>query len=622
MTLKDVTSVLQMFVHFGVGFQMGGVDGVKQCCLVRFEDNSEFWVLRKDIHSCYHPECHTPTIEPEADSDSWICRQCVFAVATKRGGALKRGRFARLMQFMKLRLTYQLSSLDWDPQHLTNQQQCYCYCAGPGEWNLKMLQCGSCGQWFHEACTQCLTKPLLYGDRVDLAHLVLYHLSLCCKRKYFDFDHEILSFTNENWESLLLGALSDTPRQDRCHNLLNALNSNKDRFVSGKEIKKKKCLFGLQVRAPPPLTSDSSPLITDPPINITHRRSPLSLPCQRRVAGAESRKSKRRIMETQVSASVSISGRGREGVILEQYAPRSTLFTLAPIVPFLLIDANLRPSSEEQASVRAASLTSHLRERRDGSDTFKRDILWWCLTSFDDVTRINEPPAALIYTHIRQYVPLGDAGTRKFQNACPPPVAANPIELLPCCHGYMGGASLYNSRKSDEDLSLSSPPKRMYALYHTTYNGNTPLSRSLHHYNRTPADYLHPASHTPSTPMAAITTTISTSTTKTTTNTTIKAATNTTTNTTIKAATNTTTNTTINTNQGQSSWSPSSYVICRLTRLEWAEQVEEEATEVEEEEEAVAVMVVVKEEEEEEAAGWESEGGTGQCPGAGEVGRR
>uniref|UniRef100_A0A673ILB3 PHD finger protein 1 n=1 Tax=Sinocyclocheilus rhinocerous TaxID=307959 RepID=A0A673ILB3_9TELE len=138
------------------------VDSVKQCCLVRFEDNSEFWVLRKDIHSfssggeevccicdapplkeplvnclkCrhgYHPECHTPPIEPEVDPNSWICRQCVFAVATKRGGALKRGRFARLMQIMKVRLPYQLSSLDWDPQHLTNQQQCYCYCAGPGE---------------------------------------------------------------------------------------------------------------------------------------------------------------------------------------------------------------------------------------------------------------------------------------------------------------------------------------------------------------------------------------------------------------------------------------------------------------------------------------------------------
>ncbi|XP_045082574.1 PHD finger protein 1 isoform X2 [Coregonus clupeaformis] len=394
------------------------VDGVKQCCLVRFEDNSEFWVLRKDIHSfsvgveevccicdapplkeplinclkCrhgYHPECHTPSIEPEADSNSWICRQCVFAVATKRGGAIKRGRFARLMQIMKLRLPYQLSSLDWDPQHLTNQQQCYCYCAGPGEWNLKMLQCGSCGQWFHEACTQCLTKPLLYGDRfyefqcsvcasgpetiqrlpmswVDLAHLVLYHLSLCCKRKYFDFDHEIMSFANENWDSLLLGSLSDTPRQDRCHNLLNALNSNKDRFVSGKEIKKKKCLFGLQVRAPPPLTSDSSPLITDPPINITQRRSPLSLPCQRRAVGPESRKSKRRIMETQ---------------------------------------------------------------------------------------------------------------------PCLPPVPATPIDLVPCCHGYVGGTNLYNSRKSEEELNLGSPPKRMFALYHPTYNGAPAISRTLHHYS-------------------------------------------------------------------------------------------------------------------------------------------
>lgn len=48
-----------------------------------------------------------------------------------------------------------------------------------------------------------LTTPCFF--RVDVAHLVLYHLSVCCKKKYFDFDREILPFTSENWDSLLLG---------------------------------------------------------------------------------------------------------------------------------------------------------------------------------------------------------------------------------------------------------------------------------------------------------------------------------------------------------------------------------------------------------------------------------
>lgn len=33
--------------------------------------------------SGYHAECHTPAVDPEVDSDTWVCRQCVFAVATK-----------------------------------------------------------------------------------------------------------------------------------------------------------------------------------------------------------------------------------------------------------------------------------------------------------------------------------------------------------------------------------------------------------------------------------------------------------------------------------------------------------------------------------------------------------
>ncbi|XP_016074222.1 PREDICTED: PHD finger protein 1 isoform X1 [Miniopterus natalensis] len=295
------------------------VDSAREVCLVQFEDDSQFLVLWKDISpaalpgeellccvcrsetvvpgnrlvSCekcrhaYHQDCHVPRAPApgEGEGTSWVCRQCVFAIATKRGGALKKGPYARAMLGMKLSLPYGLKGLDWDAGHLSNRQQSYCYCGGPGEWNLKMLQCRSCLQWFHEACTQCLSKPLLYGDRfyefeccvcrggpekvrrlqlrwVDVAHLVLYHLSVCCKKKYFDFDREILPFTSENWDSLLLGELSDTPKGERSSKLLSALNSHKDRFISGREIKKRKCLFGLHARIPPPVeppTGDGAP---------------------------------------------------------------------------------------------------------------------------------------------------------------------------------------------------------------------------------------------------------------------------------------------------------------------------------------------------------------------------
>ncbi|XP_006860425.1 PREDICTED: PHD finger protein 1 isoform X2 [Chrysochloris asiatica] len=300
------------------------VDSAREVCLVQFEDDSQFLVLWKDISpaalpgeellccvcrseavvpgnrlvSCekcrhaYHQDCHVPRAPAPGEgegSSPWVCRQCVFAIATKRGGALKKGPYARAMLSMKLSLPYGLKGLDWDAGHLSNRQQSYCYCGGPGEWNLKMLQCRSCLQWFHEACTQCLSKPLLYGDRfyefeccvcrggpekvqrlqlrwVDVAHLVLYHLSVCCKKKYFDFDREILPFTSENWDSLLLGELSDTPKGERSSKLLSALNSHKDRFISGREIKKRKCLFGLHARTPPPVepTGDGAPTRAGP----------------------------------------------------------------------------------------------------------------------------------------------------------------------------------------------------------------------------------------------------------------------------------------------------------------------------------------------------------------------
>ncbi|XP_066509099.1 metal-response element-binding transcription factor 2-like [Hoplias malabaricus] len=262
-----------------------GDSGEEMLCTICQNESSEppnEMVICDKCGQGYHQLCHTPIISSSviASDDRWLCRQCVFATTTKRGGARKKGPNAKALQEMKQSLPYTLEDLVWDQGHKTNTQQCYCYCGGPGDWYLKMLQCNKCKQWFHEACIQCFERPMLNGDRfylfvcsvcssgpeylkrlplrwVDVAHLSLYNLSVIHKKKYFDSELELMTFINENWDGLQLGELTETPKSERYEKILEALTNNPAMFISGKEIKKKKDLFGLRIRFPPsPHSSD------------------------------------------------------------------------------------------------------------------------------------------------------------------------------------------------------------------------------------------------------------------------------------------------------------------------------------------------------------------------------
>ena len=219
------------------------IDPIRNEVQVEFEEGDQFWTRLSDLrlvekksssaercracfiehgkvdgegelvvcvqcNEAFHAACHKPPVDTStASSEHWFCRFCVLSKQVTRPipSALSRS--------VRRTFPYDVATLQWDEQGKQNKDERYCYCGGPGDWNLKMLQCDTCAQWFHEACIVAMRHPLLNGDQFyhftcavcaaddggdesiqrmritwpEALHLIIYNLGLISPARFFRF---------------------------------------------------------------------------------------------------------------------------------------------------------------------------------------------------------------------------------------------------------------------------------------------------------------------------------------------------------------------------------------------------------------------------------------------------
>ena len=148
----------------------------------------------------YHESCHSPRLTPDVleelgGKDGFICHTCVFmrivniindekeAIYDLNGQQYceklmkKHGKLFNVFERVKRCLPYSIDDLVWKDNHVSNEQNSFCYCGGPGKWHNCMFQCGNCRQWFHEFCVRAsvVVGATLAGKPPDTVPELLIH---------------------------------------------------------------------------------------------------------------------------------------------------------------------------------------------------------------------------------------------------------------------------------------------------------------------------------------------------------------------------------------------------------------------------------------------------------------